>query len=607
MTKAKIKLKTKTSGPSFVTMFKLFLRSVREYKKSSILSMIFLALEAMLECAIPFVMSKLIDLMKDVGQSELLNTVFIYSGILIVLALCSFACGVISGRLSAKASVGFATNLRKDLYSKISSFSFNNIDKFSISSLVTRQTIDIWYVENAYMMMIRICLRAPLMLIFSVFMAIFMAPSMSWIFLITVPILIILLTIIIWKVLPIFFKVFKKYDDLNESIEENVRGIRVVKTYVREEHEKEKFNERSNVIAKEFTVAERLIALSNPAMFLSMNISMLLIIYFGGTIIVNTTHLENGVIVGDLTVGALGSLISYGAQILSSLMMISMVFVMIAMSIASMRRIYEVLVEVPTIKNCDNPIMKVDNGEIEFKNVSFKYKADAEKFALADVNFKIKNGQTVGIIGGTGSSKSTLVNLISRFYDTTEGEVLLAGQNVKDYDLTTLRNSVSMVLQKNVLFSGTIKENLRWGDKNATDEELVEACKLAQADSFIESSPDKYDTKIYQGGSNVSGGQKQRLCIARAILKKPKVLIMDDSTSAVDTKTDAFIRDGLKKTLPNTTKIIIAQRVNSVQDADFIIVMDDGKINGIGTHEELLQSNEIYKEIYDIQNRIGGK
>lgn len=598
--------KVKT-GPTYREMLKVFFKSIREYKKPSILAMTFITLETCFECIIPFIMSKLINLMEKVNNSDLLTTVFIYSGILLALAICSFICGLTAGRLSAKATVGFATNLRRDIFTKITTFSFNNIDKFSISSLVTRQTTDVWYVQNAYMMFIRICLRAPLMLIFSVIMAVIMAPAMSWIFLITIPVLVIILGIIIWKCLPIFFRVFKKYDDLNESVEENVRGIRVVKTYVREEYEKEKFNKRSEDIKKDFVVAERLIGLSNPAMMFSMYVSMFLIIFFGSMVIINTTSVVNDEVVTDLDIGSLSSLMTYGAQILSSLLMLSMIFVMFAMSMASIKRIYEVLIEVPTIKSKKGSITEVANGDIVFKNVSFKYKKDAQKFALKDVNLTIKNGQTVGIIGGTGSSKSTLVNLISRFYDTTEGEVIVGDNNVKDYDLETLRNSVSMVLQKNILFSGTIKENLRWGNNNATDEEIVEACKIAQADSFVEGFPDKYETRILQGGSNVSGGQKQRLCIARAILKKPKVLIMDDSTSAVDTKTDALIRSGLRNTLPNTTKIIIAQRINSVQDADFIVVMNDGKIDGIGTHEELLKNNKVYQEIYEIQNRIGGK
>lgn len=587
---------------SFKHVIKTLLKSVREYKKETILSIILIGLETLFECIIPFTMSKLLDNMQDmmekastVNKNEYLYLVLIYGAILLVLATLSFICGINAGRLSAKASVGFECNLRKDLFYNISNFSFDNIDKFSASSLVTRQTIDAFYIQMAFMMCTRIGLRAPLMLIFSITMAIIQSPGMSWIYAITIPFLAAILLTIVLKVMPIFNKVFVKYDDLNESVEENVRGIRVVKTYVREDYEKQKFNKTSEDVAKGFVKAERIIALSNPTMMTSMYISMILVLTVGSIAILYGKF-------GHIKVGQISSLITYGAQILSSLMMLQMVFVMFSMSVASMGRVYEVLIEEPTIKNCENPIKEVSSGDILFKNVSFKYKKDAEKYALSDVNLSIKNGQTIGIIGGTGSSKSTLVNLISRFYDTTEGEVDVGGINVKDYDIKTLRENVSMVLQNNILFSGTINENLRWGNNNATDEEIVEACKIAQADSFIESFPNKYNTLIYQGGTNVSGGQKQRLCIARAILKKPKILIMDDSTSAVDTKTDAFIRKGLKKTLPNTTKIIIAQRISSVENCDFIIVMDDGKINGIGNHDELLESNEIYKEIYNLQN-----
>ena len=587
---------------SFKHVIKTLLKSVREYKKETILSIILIGLETLFECIIPFTMSKLLDNMQDmmekastVNKNEYLYLVLIYGAILLVLATLSFICGINAGRLSAKASVGFECNLRKDLFYNISNFSFDNIDKFSASSLVTRQTIDAFYIQMAFMMCTRIGLRAPLMLIFSITMAIIQSPGMSWIYAITIPFLAAILLTIVLKVMPIFNKVFVKYDDLNESVEENVRGIRVVKTYVREDYEKQKFNKTSEDVAKGFVKAERIIALSNPTMMTSMYISMILVLTVGSIAILYGKF-------GHIKVGQISSLITYGAQILSSLMMLQMVFVMFSMSVASMGRVYEVLIEEPTIKNCENPIKEVISGDILFKNVSFKYKKDAEKYALSDVNLSIKNGQTIGIIGGTGSSKSTLVNLISRFYDATEGEVDVGGINVKDYDIKTLRENVSMVLQNNILFSGTINENLRWGNNNATDEEIVEACKIAQADSFIESFPNKYNTLIYQGGTNVSGGQKQRLCIARAILKKPKILIMDDSTSAVDTKTDAFIRKGLKKTLPNTTKIIIAQRISSVENCDFIIVMDDGKINGIGNHDELLESNEIYKEIYNLQN-----
>lgn len=595
-------IKDSLGNYSFKHVIKTLLKSVREYKKETILSIILIGLETLFECIIPFTMSKLLDNMQDmmekastVNKNEYLYLVLIYGAILLVLATLSFICGINAGRLSAKASVGFECNLRKDLFYNISNFSFDNIDKFSASSLVTRQTIDAFYIQMAFMMCTRIGLRAPLMLIFSITMAIIQSPGMSWIYAITIPFLAAILLTIVLKVMPIFNKVFVKYDDLNESVEENVRGIRVVKTYVREDYEKQKFNKTSEDVAKGFVKAERIIALSNPTMMTSMYISMILVLTVGSIAILYGKF-------GHIKVGQISSLITYGAQILSSLMMLQMVFVMFSMSVASMGRVYEVLIEEPTIKNCENPIKEVSSGDILFKNVSFKYKKDAEKYALSDVNLSIKNGQTIGIIGGTGSSKSTLVNLISRFYDTSEGEVDVGGINVKDYDIKTLRENVSMVLQNNILFSGTINENLRWGNNNATDEEIVEACKIAQADSFIESFPDKYNTLIYQGGTNVSGGQKQRLCIARAILKKPKILIMDDSTSAVDTKTDAFIREGLKKTLPNTTKIIIAQRISSVENCDFIVVMDDGKINGIGNHDELLESNEIYKEIYNLQN-----
>lgn len=598
-------------------MVRKFATAIREYKKPSIIAVVFIALEALMECFIPFVMANLIDTMGEqatgvVSNQNVLGIVLTYAAILIVLATCSLIFGITAGRFSARAAIGFSTNIRRDIFKKITTYSFNNIDKFSVSSLVTRQTTDVFYIQMSYMMCIRIALRAPLMLIFSIVMAVIQTPQISWVYAITVPILAVALVAIIWCVMPIFVKVFKKYDALNESIEENVRGIRVVKTYALEEYEKEKFKARSADIKNGFTKAERIMALTNPSMMACMYISMALLIFIGSWAIldgINWTVGENGEqVIGFtyMTVGQLSSLITYGAQILSSLMMISMVFVIISMSTASMRRVYEVMSEVPTIKNPKNAITEVKDGSIEFNNVNFKYKENAQKYALSNINLKIKSGEMVGIIGGTGSSKSSLVNLISRFYDTTTGEVIVGGKNVKEYNLEALRNNVSMVLQKNVLFSGTIKENLRWGDKNATDEEIINACKVAQADSFIEGFPKKYDTYIEQGGANVSGGQKQRLCIARAILKKPKILILDDSTSAVDTKTDAYIRKGLRETLPDVTKIIIAQRVSSVQDADLIIVMDNGTINGLGTHEELLKTNKIYKEIYDMQNRIGG-
>ena len=589
-------------------IIKRFLKCIRQYKKDTILSIIFIVLETLLECIIPFIMSLLINTMTDFGEGDVatndfLPRILMYAGILLGLAIVSLLCGIFAGRFSARASVGYARNVREDIFNKLTTFSFKNIDKFSIPSLVTRQTTDVFYIQLAFMMIIRVGLRGPLMLIFSIIMAAIMAPNMAWIYAITVPVLAIALILIIYFVTPIFLKVFKKYDRLNESINENVRGIRVVKTYVREEYEKEKFKNASQNVMKGFIKAERLIALTNPLMYITMYLSMSLIISFGSLTILN--GITNGETSG-FNVGQMSALITYGAQILSSLMMLSMVFFNVAFSIASMKRVYEVLIEEPTIKNKENAIKEVKTGDIEFNNVNFKYKDTAKNYALSDINIKIKEGEMIGIIGGTGSSKSTLVNLISRFYDTTTGEVKVGGVNVKDYDLVSLRNQVSMVLQKNVLFSGTIAENLRWGNKNATDEEIAEACKIAQCDSFIRDKKDGYNCIVLQGGSNFSGGQKQRLCIARAILKKPKILILDDSTSAVDTKTDAYIRSGLRKTLPNTTKIIIAQRVSSVMDADKIIVLDNGKISGIGNHEELLKTNDIYKEIFDIQNQIGG-
>lgn len=598
---------------SYLDMFKIFKYSLREYKVSSILTMVFISLEALFECLIPFVMSDLIDLMNNnigVDTSGLLNQVLIYSLILLSLAFCSLTCGLLAGIFSAKASVGFGKNLKHDIYYKIMDLSFENIDKFSSSSLVTRVTTDVFYIQNAFMMVIRTAIRGPLMIIFSFCMAAIKAPSMCWIYAITLPLLLIPIVLIIVNAIPRFASVFEEFDNLNESVEENVRGIRVVKTYVREDYEKEKFKNRSDSLKKNSIRAERLVALNTPIMRAVMSLSMALIIFIGAYVITrdgNTEYVNGEVVYNVLTVGEMSSLITYGSQILANLMMVSFLFVMISMSTASMRRVFEVLKETPVVLNKEDGLKEVDGYDIEFKNVSFKYNKNAQKYALSNVNLKIKEGETIGIVGGTGSSKSTLVNLISRFYDVTDGEILLGGKNIKDYDIRVLRNSVSMVLQKNVLFSGTVKENLKWGNKLATDEEIKEACRISQADSFIEPLKEQYEAKVEQGGANFSGGQKQRLCIARAILKNPKVLILDDSTSAVDTVTDAKIQKGLKSLLPNTTKIIIAQRLTSVMSADHIIVMDNGEINGYGTHEELLNTNAIYKDIYSIQNRIGGK
>lgn len=593
----------------FKDVLKVLLTSLRQYKNPSILSMVFITLESVCECLIPYFSATLMNIFEAhaADKDYIFKYAFIYGALLLVLATLSFTFGTLSAKLSAKAAAGFARNLREDEFHRIADYSFENIDKFSTSSLVTRQTTDVSYIQLAYMMCIRLALRAPTMLIFSIVMAVLMAPSLSWIYAITIPILAFILIIVIWKVLPIFLGVFKRFDKLNQSVQENIRGIRVVKTYVREEYEKEKFDRSSEDIKKDFVKAERLLSLTTPSMYVTSYISFSLILLIGSYVITMTAGYNGAKIVyGDISFGKLSAMVTYGFSILSSLLMLSIVFVNVSMSYASMRRVYEVLIERPSIVSGEKGIKEVKDGDIRFENVSFKYRPDAEKFALADVNLHIRNGETVGIIGGTGSSKSTLVSLISRFYDVTDGVLSVGGVDVRDYDLEALRENIGMVLQKNVLFYGTIKENLRWGNKNATDKEIEEACHIAQADSFIEVFPEKYDTLIYQGGTNVSGGQKQRLCIARALLKKPKILILDDSTSAVDTKTDAYIRKGLRETLPSTTKIIIAQRISSVKDADYILVMDDGKINGIGTHEELLKTNPIYQEINAIQSEIGG-
>ena len=576
-------------------MIKTLMGCVREYKKTSILTPIFVSVEVVMECIIPYFIAKLIN---HIENGTDMKMILAYGGVLVLLAFVSLFFGALAGSTCATASAGFAKNLRHDLYYKVQDFSFSNIDKFSTSSLVTRLTTDVTNVQNAYMMIIRTAIRAPFMMIFAIIMAFAMCPQLSTVYVAIVPFLAFALFTIIRKAMPLFDSVFKKYDKLNNSVQENVKGMRVVKSFVREDYEKQKFNAAADDVCADFTKAEKLVALNQPIMQIAMYVAMVVVSFFGAKLIISSGGSTMGV-------GELSSLFTYGMQILFSLMMVSMIFVMITISNASMQRIYEVLKEESTIKNLANPVKEVADGSIDFDNVSFKYHEGAEKFALTDINLHIKSGETIGIIGGTGSSKTSLIQLISRLYDATKGSVLVGGVNVKDYDIESLRNEVSVVLQKNILFSGTIKENLRWGDKNASDEEIVRVCKLAQADEFVSSFPDKYDTHIEQGGTNVSGGQKQRLCIARALLKKPKILILDDSTSAVDTKTDSLIRKAFASEIPDTTKIIIAQRISSVQDADRIIVMDDGRINAVGTHEELLKSNEIYKEVYYSQNKAG--
>ncbi len=576
-------------------MLKTLGKSVREYKKPALLTPLLVTLEVIMEVVIPLLMANLIDKGIYAGQ---MNEILKIGVMLVVASLLSLAFGILSGITASKASAGFAKNLRKDLYYKIQDFSFTNIDKFSTSSIVTRLTTDVSYVQMAFQMLTRIVVRTPLMLIFSLIMSFSINAKLALIFLALMPVIGITLYVIMSKAHPIFERVFKKYDVLNNVVEENTNGIRVVKSYLLEESEKKKFGNISNEIYVDFSKAQRLMSLTNPVMQFSMYLAIILISWFGAKIIVTTNMV-------DLEVGQLTSLITYGIRLLSSLMMLAMLLVMSTMARNSAERIYEILIEKPDLANPKKPIKEVKNGSIEFKNVSFSYVGNKKKECLKNINIQIKSGETVGIIGGIGSGKSTLVSLIPRLYDATEGKVEVGGKDVKQYDIETLRNNVSVVLQKNVLFSGTIKENLKWGDKDATDEEIVEACKLAQADSFIQEFPDKYDTHIEQGGTNVSGGQRQRLCIARALLKKPQILILDDSTSAVDTKTDSLIRKAFKEEIPNTTKIIIAQRIASVQDADKIIVLDNGTVNGIGTHEELLKSNEIYREVYESQVKGG--
>ena len=587
-------------------MIKTLAKSIREYKTPSILSPIFVSFEVILECLMPLVIVWFLDALEDwhtIEEGRVMEVILVYGGALLGMAVLSLAAGMLSGRFAARASAGFAKNLRKDMYYAIQDYSFANIDRFSTSSLVTRQTTDVTNVQMAYMMIIRVAIRCPFMLIFSLIMSFTVNVPISFVFLALVPLLAAVLVFVIFKTHPIFERVFHKYDNMNRSVREDIKGIRVVKSFVREDFEKKKFEAASEDVCKDFTLAERIMAVNTPTMQFCIWLAFLLIFLLAAIITgqaVEANQVELAVTGPDLT-----ALIMYASQILSAVMQLSMVLVMIIIARTSAERIVAVLNEKSSITSPENAVGEVKDGDIVFDNVSFKYSKDAERFALEGVNLHIKSGQTIGILGGTGSSKSTLVNLIPRLYDVSEGAVYVGGVNVKDYDLDALRNKVAMVLQKNVLFSGTIKENLRWGKEDATDDEMLRVCKLACADDFIQSFPDKYDTYIEQGGTNVSGGQKQRLCIARALLKDPKVLILDDSTSAVDTKTDAMIRRSFREQIPNVTKIIIAQRVSSVQDADQIIVMDGGKIDAIGTHEELLASNAIYREVYYSQNKIG--
>lgn len=573
-------------------MVKTLLKSVRQYKRASIATPIFVTMEVILECLIPLIMSRLIDSMSGESMAPILRD----GAVLFVLAMLSLAAGTLSARAGATASCGLAKNLRHDLYYKTQDFAFADIDKFSTSSLVTRMTTDVTNVQNAYGMVIRGAVRTPLMMIFSVVMAMTISVKMSCIFLVLIPILGFALFGIFYHVHPIFKRIFKKYDALNNSVQENVAGIRVVKSFVREEYEKKKFGAAAEEVRQDFTNAERILAFNTPIMMFCIYMAMLLVSAFGAVIIVNTAGSE-------LSTGELSSLIAYGVQILSAMMILSMVFVMCSMAAESGERIAEVLNHESVLTSPENGETEVSDGTIEFDHVSFRYSERAEKYALTDINLTIPSGSTLGIIGGTGSSKTSLIQLIPRLYDVSDGSVRVGGRDVREYDLTALRDAVAVVLQKNVLFSGTIKENLRWGNKNAADEELIHACRLAQADEFVTQFPKKYDTYIEQGGTNVSGGQKQRLCIARALLKKPKILILDDSTSAVDTKTDALIRQAFARELPDTTKIIIAQRVSSVQDADRILVMDGGRIVESGTHDELLALNGIYREVFDSQTK----
>ena len=589
--------------------FKKVFKSVREYKKHAIITPLFMIGEAAVECALPFIMTLFVDSIKDVDNiGALLPYIFAILG----MAVVSITCGILAGRFASIASCGFAKNLRNDLYKKVESFSFENIDHFHASSLVTRMTTDVTNAQQSFAMVIRIVIRAPLMLIFSAVMAFVTGGNMAWIFVAAIPAIGIIFFILARLAMGIFRRVFKRYDALNESVQENVAGMRVVKSFVREEYEDNKFSTASSSLSKDFIKAEKIVALMTPSMNTAIHVVYLLTMYFAALIIFKTSYPvlnKQGELVpggGDLTIAQMSALLTYGIQILMSIMMISMIVTMLVMSFEAIRRIGEVLDEEPTIVDPENPIMEVEDGSVIFNNVSFKYNKDAERYSVSNLNINIKSGQFVGIIGSTGSGKSTLVNLISRLYDTTEGEVIVGGHNVKEYGLKPLRDSVAMVLQKNFLFSGTIRSNMQWGNKEATDEEIVKAIEIAQIPDVLKHYSDGLDHVVEQGGANFSGGQKQRLCIARAILKSPKILILDDSTSAVDTKTDKLIRRALKNDLPAMTKIVIAQRISSIEEADQIIVLDNGEINAIGTHEQLLKSNDIYKEVYVSQTQKGG-
>ena len=571
-------------------MIKTLLKSLREYKKPAIMSFLAIVGEVIIECLIPFITA---DLIEKIQQSVEMGELVRIGLTLVLMAFVSLGCGGYAGYVSAKAAAGFAKNLRTDMFDRIQNFSFENIDRFSSASLVTRMTTDVNNAQMSFMMVIRTAVRSPLMFIFAIVMAARMGGKLALTFVVVIPVLAAGLFLVSRKAMPAFHRVFKKYDKLNQSVEENVRGMRVVKGFSREGYEKQKFGKAAEEIRADFTKAERIVAFNNPLMQACLYFNMVFILAVGSRLVITGT--------GGIGVGQLSAMLTYGFQVLMSLMMLSMIYVILTISLESMRRIAEVLNEESTLKNPNDPVKEIPDGSIVFDGVNFKYSQNAQNYALEGVDLRIESGMTVGVIGGTGSGKSTLVQLIPRLYDVTDGSISVGGLDVRKYDISALRDSVAMVLQKNQLFSGTIKDNLRWGNEGATDEELIEACKLAQADDFISSFPDGYDTYIEQGGTNGSGGQKQRLCIARALLNRPKILILDDSTSAVDTKTDALIRMGFKQYIPETTKIIIAQRIASVQDADLIVILDNGRVVSQGTHDELLRTSPIYREIYEEQ------